>query len=60
MIGGRKVVEIGKDAFSDNDNLKTVYIPDTVTNIKWGAFYSCRELYMVMAHKNIEYIGHFA
>lgn len=46
-IQGKKVVSIGEDAFYGSENLKSVVIPEGVTDIKCGAFFRCRNLITV-------------
>ena len=38
MIVPGSVTDIGKYAFASNDNLKTVELPDSITEIKDGTF----------------------
>ena len=38
MIGGCPVNVIAKGAFADNENVRTVRLPDTVTKVENGAF----------------------
>ena len=41
------VKKIAADAFMDNHEITSVYIPDSVTEIGEGAFWHCKELEMV-------------
>lgn len=59
-LDGYTVVEIGKEAFIDNDFLKTVVIPDTVTKIGAKAFLDCDGLASVTLSKNVTSIGYYA
>lgn len=43
-IEGKNVTEIGAFAFKDNDTVRSVEMPNTVTTIKNGAFFSCSSL----------------
>lgn len=43
-LGGKKVIRIGDDAFSDNATLKTVSFNENVLSIGAGAFYNCNGL----------------
>ena len=43
-LDGYTVVAIGSSAFSKNNNLRAVTIPDTVTSIKGSAFNHCKNL----------------
>ena len=43
-IGGRQVVEIGSQAFSNNKDLERVIIPDSVMRIGSNAFFGCEHL----------------
>lgn len=51
-----KAYEIGKDAFADNKNLKSVVISDGVTKIGSGAFFNCEVLETVTVGKNVKLI----
>jgi hypothetical protein len=50
---GNSVTDIGKFAFSGCDRLRNVMIPDSVTNIGWGAF-DCDELEVLYVPKSWE------
>ena len=43
-IKGRTVTSIGDDAFRGRSSLRSITIPDSVTNIGKNAFYSCKNL----------------
>ena len=43
-LNGKKVLAIGERAFSDNDNVKAIHIPDSVINIEKAALYGAYEL----------------
>ena len=43
-IDGKPVTKIEVDAFHGNENITSVYIPDTVQDIGQGAFYLCKNL----------------
>ncbi len=43
-IDGYTVVAIGNNAFSGNVNIKSVTLPDTLTEIGYGAFNNCKNL----------------
>ena len=66
FIRGRKVVAIGEKAFFtgntvfSRDYVENVIIPDTVSRVDSNAFFNCKKLTKVQAHKNIETIGNFA
>ena len=51
-----KVYEIGRDAFADNKDLKSVVISDGVTKIGSGAFFNCEVLETVTVGKNVKLI----
>lgn len=56
-INGKKVIEIGKNAFAYNSYVKTVTIPSTVKYIGDRAFYDCENLEEVEFGTNVESIG---
>ena len=49
---GDVVVSIANEAFSENDSIAYVSMPNTVTLIGYKAFYSCKKLKTVMFPKN--------
>ncbi len=58
--GAREVTEIAYGAFSFNDDLVSVEVPDTVKKISRMAFLSCDKLENVKLSDNLESIGGFA
>ncbi len=44
IYNGKEVVGILPNAFADNKNIKSVYIPSTVTVVGEGAFFGCAKL----------------
>ena len=50
------VTTIGKNAFSDASNLKTISIPDTITSVGANAFSSCSGLQYAISN-NGKYLG---
>ena len=54
---GFPVVSIGEKAFQNKGSLLSVTIPDSVTYISWGAFYSCSKLKSVVIGKSVETIS---
>ena len=56
-LGGYPVIEIGRYAFSDCDNLTSVTIPDSVTSIGQNAFQNCDALTRVTIGKGVTSIG---
>ena len=56
-VSGMQVTVIGKDAFINHDELKSVVIPDTVVEIRDNAFLNCSSLTEAEMSKNIEKIG---
>ena len=56
-INGRKITVIGEEAFLNETQLKSIVIPDTVTEIQSFAFLNCDNLDDVVMSKNIEKIG---
>ncbi len=59
-VSGMAVTVIGKDAFVNHDELKSVVIPDTVVEIRDQAFFNCSNIVKVIMSKNIEKIGVYA
>ena len=59
-LNGYKVTKIGYEAFKKNKNIKTVYLPDTVTHIEHAAFSECSNLYEIQFPASLEYIGTWA
>lgn len=59
-INGRKITVIGKQAFLNEEQLKSIVIPDTVVEIKEEAFMNCDNLDYVVMSKNIERIEAYA
>ena len=58
VINGYTVTRIGEWAFSDNDSIESVTVPDTVTEIGDGAFDSCDNLTTVtFAGNAVKIIG---
>ena len=55
-IDGYKVTRIGYEAFKKNKNIKTVYLPDTVTHLDHACFSECSNLYEIQLPASIEYI----
>ena len=56
-IDGYKVTQISNGAFFENENLKSVKIPDTVTYIGQGAFAFCTSLADINIPDSVTYIG---
>ena len=52
-----EVVCIGKDAFSENKEIKRIIIPDSVTYIDARAFKGCNSLYSINIPNNVYHIG---
>lgn len=44
FIDGAEVESVGYGAFSENEQIEEVTIPDTVTALQYGAFHSCSNL----------------
>ena len=53
---GKSVIGIGKNAFYNNQELKAVKLPNTITYIESGAFYSCYDLESINLPKSVERI----
>ena len=56
-IGGKPVVAISYDAFNSCDKLKSVTIPDSITEIRDTAFIGCKSLERINISKNVLSIG---
>ena len=54
------VTDIGVSAFSSNDTLKKIVMPDTVKEIGFGAFSTCTELCDITLSQNLEIIGQYS
>lgn len=54
------VTQIGKDAFSGNDNLRSVYIPKGIDIIGFSAFENCKNLESVVMEDDVKKIGQSA
>ena len=54
------IVEIGKNAFSNNDKLTTLVMPDSVTKIGSTAFFKCTKLKSITFSARLEEIGYQA
>ncbi|MDD6148348.1 MAG: leucine-rich repeat domain-containing protein [Lachnospiraceae bacterium] len=53
-IDGKKVTEIDKLAFGNNETVEGIVVPDTVEYIRDGAFGNCSNLKYVVMSKNIK------
>lgn len=60
MIAGKKVTEIDRLAFSGNEWVLSVNVPDTVTSVGEYCFAKCENLTAIYGMKNVEYIGWYA
>ena len=56
-INGLPVVSIGEDAFVNYDNIETMAIPSSVTNIARSAFASCNSLANLIIANGVTSIG---
>ena len=56
-IDGHEVVAIGDRAFENRTDLRTVMIPDSVTEIEEVAFRGCSNLVNITLSKNLKYMG---
>ena len=56
-IDGHEVVAIGDSAFEDRTDLRTVMIPDSVTEMGGYAFNNCTNLSNVTLSKSLKYMG---
>lgn len=54
------VTSIDKEAFKDNESIKSVIMPNTITKIEDEAFMMCNNLQSVTLSKNLEVIGNYA
>ena len=59
---GIAVTQISTSAFSSNEKITSVTIPDSITKISWGAFWKCSNLKKVLIGKQsqLTYIGGYA
>ena len=55
-IDGKKVTEIDKMAFANNETVEGIVVPDTVEYIRDGAFGNCENLKYVVLSKNLKAI----
>ena len=60
MIGNKRVVMIADSAFDSCENIKSVYIPDTVHTIDSRAFIGCRNLQSITIPDSVQIIGRMA
>ena len=58
--GGEKVIRIDEGAFSQHTALKSVKLPDTITEIGAGAFYYCLALESLEIPDSVVTIGNYA
>lgn len=58
--GGLRVTSIGKEAFADNADIKSVIIPKSITDISKGAFLNCTSLTSVTMSDGVASIGDHA
>ena len=59
-VGGKKVVEIGKEAFKEQQALTKVIIPESVTSIGNSAFSNCSRMTSVRIPAGMTSIGSWA
>lgn len=57
---GKKVVGIRGDVFKNMSTIKTVELPDTITEIRGGAFQNCTNLININMPSSLTYIGGYA
>lgn len=55
-INGKKITGISNDSFSNNSNIKTISIPDSVTYISYNAFCDCKNLKTINLGKSVDEI----
>ncbi len=56
-INGKKVVSVGREAFRDAQNLKTVTIAEGIEQISENAFFNCKKLSDISIPTTVSYIG---
>ncbi len=56
-INGKAVIKIGENAFKDNQNITSVYLPDSIEEIGESAFNNTVNLVTVSLGKNLRIIG---
>ena len=54
------VTKIGKHAFTARHNLKSMFLPDKITTIEEGAYWSCSGLEKIVLPNNLENVDVFA
>ena len=54
---GKKVVEIAKNAFSENTDITSVTLPDGILTVERGAFFGCTALEEISLPDSITYIA---
>ena len=57
---GKPVTEIGKQAFSLNETMEKVVLPDTLKRISDYAFYSCSALSSLTLPESMQIVGYSA
>ena len=59
-LGGHDVVEIDEWAFWDNQSVKNITLPDSVSSIGYGAFSSCSNLTSIDLGNGLTHLGQSA
>ena len=59
-INGKKVTALGESLFSKHTELKSIYIPEDVTEIQYGVFWECTNLNEVVLPKSLILIDNSA
>lgn len=60
LYGGLPVTAIGKSAFYNQQQIKSITVPESVQRIEEGAFSNCKGLKSIVLHDGITFIGEFA
>jgi len=60
LYGGLPVTAIGKSAFYNQHQIKSITVPESVQRIEEGAFSNCKGLKSIVLHDGITFIGEFA
>lgn len=56
-VEGKRVTEVGEEAFADNLSISRVYLPKYLRIINKGAFYCCKKLNYISICEGLEKIG---
>lgn len=57
QVNGKSVLSLGKDSFYQRKELKSVFLPDSLTSIEDSVFYRCYSLQEITIPKNVQELG---